>query len=527
MGGAGMLVPPTGFAPPAGGGAAPAPVPARIWRLTRTQYNNTVADLLGDTTKPGSMFEPESPHTGFTNDESALGITKQFMSQANAAAQKLAAESMAQRLTTVFPDGDAKLGDVAAVKVWIARFGRRAFRRPLGAAEVDAYNKLYVDGKASIDAKTGVQLVVEAMLQSSHFLFRSELGDGKADARGRVTLTPHEVASALSYYLTNSMPDAMLDAAADSGAIMNRVELDKHARRLVGTDRAQAVVWDFFGQMLDAEALASLEAKTGPAAADFAKAKPNLEKETETFIADLFKTDGTWKTLVSANHTFVDSTLAKLYGVPDPGAGKWGKVMLDAKDRAGVLTQPALMALLAHPDQSSPVLRGKFVLERLLCAVLPEPPDNANVLPPKAEPAKTTRQRYMAQTETPGTVCAGCHQFVNPPGYLFEHIDWTGKVRRDEGGVPVDTIVTLTGRGDLDGRYANAGEFAAKLGDSKAGRECMAKQVFRYAAGANETAGDAGAIAEMMTAFEKAAFSIKELVLSHVLTERFVTRRAN
>jgi hypothetical protein len=508
-------------------------VDARIWRLTRKQIDLSAADLLGDKTAPAAAIEqPEPADSGFANTEASMLLNDAFLASWSRAVSKLVGETLAGRLSTVFPEGETKLGDDAVVKAWVVRFGRRAFRRPLAQAEVDTYFGLYATYKPKLDAKTAFGLVLEAFLQSPHFLFRTELGSGKPDARGRVTLTPHEVAAQLGYYLTNGLPDAELDAAADAAdpvrSILSRAELEKHARRLLASDRAKATFWDFFFQYLDYDLLPQELNKTGSATNVFNPAKPSLTKESETFIKDLIWTDDAAAgKLFSASHTFVDSALSRLYGVADPGAGKWAKVMLDAKDRAGVLTHAAVMARFSHPTETSPILRGYFVAERVLCVDFPPPPEGAADTKPSTDPNKTTRQKVAELTEG-ATTCGGCHKVINPPGYLFEHLDQFGRVRRTEGpNLPINTAVTLAGAGDVDGAFMNVGEFAIKLAASQRARECLSRQVFRFAHGAKDRPEDQGAVAEMLAAFNKGNGNLKELLLSHVLSERFITRRAN
>jgi hypothetical protein len=145
---------------------------------------------------------------------------------------------------------------------------------------------------------------------------------------------------------------------------------------------------------------------------------------------------------------------------------------------------------------------------------------------PMVDANRTTRQRVAALTESDAQ-CGACHKIINQPGYAFEHLDQFGRVRRTEGTLPIDTAITLTGAGDADGSHGNIGELAAKLAGSSKARECLSRQVFRFAHGAREGAMDEGAIQEMAAAFGKANGDLKELLLSHVLSERFVTRMAN
>jgi hypothetical protein len=500
-------------------------IEARVWRLTRRQYDNTVRDLLGDTSGPARAFLPEEGGTGFDNAEGALAFKDTNMADFQKAAIKLAADTVAKpdRLNAVFPCGEAKLDDDACSRDFVVAFGRRAFRRPLDPAEVTAYTAHLTLAQQKLDARAGVQAVIEAMLASPHFLFRVEIG-GKPDAKGRVTLTPHELATQLSYLLWNSMPDPMLAAAADSGALADRAELERQARRLLDDPRAKATVGDFFLQVMGYDALDEA-AKTGAYATPFKNVKPSLADETLRFVDQVLWTDdGTFGKLLGAPYTMANSTIATGYGaMGSTSTSTWQKLDLDAKDRAGLLTQLGLMAATSHPGGTSPVQRGKFVSERVLCVEIPDPPPDVMASEPAASTSKTTRQRYEMHA-TVGS-CAACHKLLDAPGYAFEHLDPAGRVRRTENGQPVDTTGSLSGT-DVDGPFTNVGELAKKLAGSAQAQACLTKQVFRYATGRHEGAADAGTITALLGRMQGAGGRVKELFLGQILSERFATRRA-
>jgi hypothetical protein len=175
--------------------------------------------------------------------------------------------------------------------------------------------------------------------------------------------------------------------------------------------------------------------------------------------------------------------------------------------------------VLANPDQSSPIRRGKFVRERLLCQPIPPPPPGIAISTPKFDPKLSTRERF-AQHRTDRS-CSGCHAMMDPIGFGFEHYDAIGGFRAKEGSRPIDATGELSDTADLDGRFDGAIELSRKLATSGEVRRCFATQWFRYALGRNETDADASSIAEANTAFERGGFDVRELVVAIAASHAF------
>lgn len=272
-------------------------------------------------------------------------------------------------------------------------FGKRAFRRPLSPDEEQRFVALYADERTRSDHAGSLGQIVETMLQSPKFLYRSELGLTTDGVQRK--LTQYEVASELSYMFTASMPDDSLFVAADTNALQTPAQIEAHARRLLKLPTARTTLREFVSAYAGVSRFAELpkSAKVYPAFTPALRAA--MQDETNQFIDGvLWEGDGTFKTLMSAPYSYLNVTLAKFYGVSDPGKGDTlVKTMLNPAQRAGLLTHASVLAAHSKTDESFSILRGKFVRMGLLCQTLPPPP---KVVPPAPQvvPTTTTRERW-------------------------------------------------------------------------------------------------------------------------------------
>ncbi|WP_437681276.1 DUF1592 domain-containing protein [Sorangium sp. So ce131] len=500
-------------------------------RMTRFEYNNTVRDLLGDDSAPADAFVTEEEALGFNNQAAALGVTQLLAEQLMKASEEVA-ERAARDLDRLFEGCDPAMqgADVCAAEL-IERLGKRAFRRPLTPAEVERFARLFAWGNDEHDLSTGVSVVIQAMLQSPHFLYRVEHGMPDPDARGVAPLSDHEIASRLSYLLWSSMPDDALFAAADSGELHTPEQIAAQARRLLEDPRARAAVADFHAQWLGLTHIDTLN-KDPAVYPSFREGIGSLLRaETEAFLDHVvFEDDaGDVATLLSAPYSLMNAELRAFYGLGAPAGGAGAPdafevVPLDPAQRAGVLTHASLLAVHAKPDQSSPIHRGKFVRERLLCQTLPPPPANIEIRPPEVKPGIPTRRGFEQHADNPG--CAGCHRLMDPIGFGFERYDGIGLYREVDQGAPVDASGEILGSAETDGRFDGAVELAHKLAQSDEVRSCVATQWFRFGYGRAEQAEDECSMAQIQEAFAESGYNIKELLVALTQTDAFRYRRA-
>jgi hypothetical protein len=502
----------------AGGVAAPL-VPGRspLRRLSRVEYDNTVRDLLGDTTHPSRQFEPDTLAEGFTNNADTQNVGTSLAQQ-----YLVAAEALSVTATKDLPalmGCDPATGGDACVRSFLARFGPRAWRRPLTPAEVDALDAIYTNASKSFDVATSVQTLLQAMLMSPNFLYRVEHGVPTAGAP-TAPLTSWEVASRLSYFLLGSMPDDALFAAATADALRTPEQVAAQARRLLAATNGAVTdrVAQFFTEWLHLVNVASMQKDTKAFPAFTPTLGAAMLLETQSFVVrTIFAGPGDLKTLLTAPYTYVPAEVAPLYGAATPAAD--GKLMLDPKQRAGLLTQPAVLATFAKADETDPVHRGKFVFESVLCGSVPPPPANINITPPALTPNTTARQRFAEHDAS--AACAACHTFMDPIGLAFENYDGIGRWRDSEGGQAIDASGNLKGT-DVDGPFVGAVELAQKLAASPQVAACAVRQLFRFTFGRFETDEDRPTLDHLAASFQTSKQSLVELLVAATQVPAFL-----
>ena len=512
------------------------PGPAPIRRLTRVEYNNTVFQLLGDSSRPADSFPADEEAGGFDNQAAAQTVSPLLAEQYQLAAENLAQNNV-DKLMRDIPACTSSPVDQAAcrqqVEQLIADFGKRAFRRPLTPEEISLHLALFDRsselGGATATAKDGVELILQAMLQSPHFLYRVEFGMPDPVEGDVVPLTSYEIASRLSYLLWNTMPDAALFEAADADELMDPEQIKYQARRMLDTPRARAAVKNFHRQWLrldDVETSIRANGKNRAIYPDYREPLVGLwRQETEEFLEyAIFEENASVDTLFTANYTMMNRELAEFYGVENKPAGDtFERVDLDPDKYSGFLTHAGLLALYAKPDRSSPIHRGKFVRQSLLCQNPPPPPDIVPE-PPTVDPTQTTRNQFLAHSQDP--LCKGCHRLMDPIGFGFEHFDGIGRYRETEWGLPIDASGDIVDTVDADGPFDGVVELGKRLGNSEQVRDCVTKQWFRFAYGRAETEQDTCSLDVIKTMFASANYDIKELIIALTQTDAFRYRQA-
>ena len=519
---------------PASCSGSPEPGPAPIRRLTRVEYNNTVYQLLGDTSWPANSFPPDEEASGFDNQATALVVSPLLAEHYMTAAEQLAS-SHGPELVLQLPACNGAAVDAvkcsADAETFIREFGKLAYRRPLEADEVADYQLLFEEGTALGDSPyapvVGVRLVVEAMLQSPHFLYRVEFGIPNPEGVDVVPLTSYEMASRLSYLLWNTMPDAALFEAAEANELQTAEQIEAQARRMLATPRAREAVKNFHRQWLNLDSIQPQIAANGKNFEIYpdyrAKYLPLWQRETEAFLDYvIFEESAGVEEMFTATYSMMNQELAEFYGVSGPKGEEFVRVELDPSKYAGFLTQAGLLALNAKPDRSSPIHRGKFVRETLLCQAPPPPPD---IVPeaPTVDESQTTREQFTQHSAD--ALCSGCHRLMDPIGFGFEHFDGIGRYRETEWGLEIDASGELVST-DIDGPYDGVVELAQRLASSQQVKDCIATQWFRFGYGRTETEADSCSMETIQQAFAAADYDIKELIVALTQTDAFRYRHA-
>jgi hypothetical protein len=499
------------------------PVSGRVSRLSYDEYDRALTDLLGLPVQESVNFPAEQatlgPYVGYGElrvrerliaelERSATALAERVVGSPEAFAGVVGCEPSAVGCRDQFIDG----------------FGLRAFRRPLSSAEQARYRAIFDRGAelvASGDAfRDGVQVTLQALLQSPNLLYRIETGDVTADASG-VRLTGFEVATRLSFMLVGTTPDAELLAAAREGALGTPEGIAQQARRLVAAPGFDERALSFHQRWMQLDELVSLTKDTTAFPNFSAELVSSMRAEALRFVkAVALEGNGTVSALLTSRFGFVDQGLAKLYGL----SGTFGSELVRVEHapesgRLGLFTQGAFLA--GHSSSSSgtsPILRGVFLLRRVACADIPDPPAGAVMLEPETPSAtelRTTRDYFTWKTSMPA--CAGCHGLINPTGFAFESFDGLGQWRNDERGAPLDTSGTLRlASNDLP--FSDASGLLEGLSKEPLVQACYAKNWLQFAYGRREDAADLRALGLAAQKLQEGDFSIRDLAVA--LTER-------
>lgn len=466
--------------------------------------------LLGTALEPARDFPPDLPGGGFASNRgdavSQLGVEKLML-----AAEALAADAVT-RLTTLVPCA-ATQPDAACARQFYGDLARKAYRRSADTAELDELGQLYAWGETNGGFKLGIQVVIERVLQSPHFVYHVERTGSPLNANV-AQLTGLSVADRLASFIWHSVPDAALLDSAERGELDTAAGIAAQAERMLLDGKGRDGVVEFFNEYLDIEKLGLAEKNPTTYPTYNAAVRGEMWAETANFVDFVMRQgDARLETLLTSPLAMPSPGLAPLYGLPLGQAF----TPMDPAVRSGILTHPSVLAVHAHSDQSSPVKRGAFIRDRVLCTPLPDPPPNVNANPPVVNPGATTRQRFEQHRAEPS--CAVCHALIDPVGFAFEHYDGMGMFRAADGALAIDTTGSLTGT-DIDGPFQDGVELTKRFATSAQVRDCMATQWLRYALRRDETDQDACSQAKIAAAFRDSG-DLRQLVSAVVQSDAF------
>ncbi len=498
----------------------PAVAPRGLRRLTPEQYTNTVRDLLGD---PG--FAPDV-------DDTEEIITERGVRQFRTAAE-LAITRQAQWTRAVFPCDTSGATDDACASEMIDQLGARAFRRPITEEERAWLEGVYSDAEAALSFSEAMEVVVEVILASPQMLYLREAGTtGDGLPEGIQQLDDYELASRLSYFLWNTMPDDDLFAAAAAGELSTGEGLSTQTQRLLEDPRAEASIQGFFWDWMqldggrlhhaleDADKDGTLYPEYGP------ELRAAMRTELEAFIRKIVVEEGgSMEALFNNNRAYVNGPLAELYGVEGgpTDADTWQWVELPASQRGGLLTRAAFLTVFSAANVQSPIRRGVFVVEEVLCNELGMPPPNASDVPVEGGTVdgevRSVRQDVEARTSGDG--CTACHSVINPIGFTFEAYDAIGRFQTEEvtTGMPIDSTGQIQGS-DVDGPVNDAVELSRALGNSARVRDCLANRWMTKAIGQEPGTLDQCALDAARARFAETG-TLRDLIVAIVQSDSF------
>ena len=425
-----------------------------IRRLNKTEYGNTLHDLLGVDPQIAHELPDEVMGAGYTNSLSPLQV-EQYLAVANEVTEKIFAPpgspptAQQQRLfgPTPLPGQDIK----AAARKVAQSLARLAYRRPPTEGEIDVLMKVFALASDQGEPyPQALRLMVKAILVSPQFLFITpdSADQSQTDSGDVVALDDYQLASRLSYFLWETMPDAQLSALADAGKLHDPQVLAAQARRMLADSRSRALFDGFGAQWLGLDKLAAKSFDPAKFPQMTGDLRASMYDEARCFFASIVQENRSLTTFIDSDYTYLNGTLAPIYGLQGTVNGpEMRKVTLHNANRGGILTMPGILAMSSFPNRTSAVNRGVWVLEQVLGEHVPPPPPDVPALD-RQNPHKvanmTLRQRTEMHRANP--VCANCHKVLDPIGFGLENFDAIGRWRdRDDSGGPIDATGELPG----------------------------------------------------------------------------------
>jgi len=516
-------------------GGKPDPGPLVVHRLNNREYANTLRQVLylPASYDPVADFPADERGDGFDNNSDTLTISPVLVEHYLDAAEKSVRRSFkplnedkgvlsdvpAQKILDASKSFKADFANSQAkVRINIEAFLPRAWRRPVTKEEVDGVMKFaalsFAHAGESMSEATA--LAIRASLMSPNFLFRLEQ-DPHADGSGKVyQLSEYQLASRLSYFLWSTMPDDELFAQAKAGTL--RQNLDAQIARMLKDPKAISLTKDFMGQWLEIRGL---------------EQTPNLDKalaasmkgETEHFFNYIVANNRPITDLLDGDYSFVDARLAKLYGIAGVTGDDFQKVQLDPKQRFGLITQASIMTLTSKPLgtglRTSPVVRGKYILENLFNQRIPPPPPDVPPLKVDDNHPLTGTTRQIFEQHRTNPVCAGCHARMEPYGFALENYAGDGSWRSQENGIPIDVSGEINGH-----KFTTPAEFREVLETRKDDfRHAVVRKVLSYALGRGIQGSDRPAIEQIVAQVQADGDSFNSVILNVVKSFPFQNAR--
>ncbi len=413
--------------------------------------------------------------------------------------------------------------DACAKKV-LSTFARRAYRRQVADADLEAPLRFYKEGKKAGGFEGGVEMALRAMLVSPEFLFRVEQDPAGVAPNTAYRLNDVDLASRLSFFLWSSVPDDELLDLAIAKKLSNPQVLEKQVRRMLTDARSEAMVNSFANQWLYLRNLVST-IPDGRIFPDFDdNLRQSMKRETEMFFESIMREDRSLLDLLNANYSFVNERLAKHYGIPNIYGSQFRRITFDANsNRGGLFGQASILAVTSYPDRTSPVIRGKWILSNIVGTPPPPPPPNVPPLKEQGATGKIMTMRERMAQHRANPPCSGCHRVMDPVGFALENFDAVGSYRTQDTGLPIDA----------SGNLPDGNVFVGKEGLKKAVLEhpemfvtTATEKLLTYALGRGLEAYDAASIRKIVRDARAGNYRFSNLVLGVVNSTPFQMRRS-
>ncbi|MGE3340255.1 MAG: DUF1592 domain-containing protein [Alphaproteobacteria bacterium] len=416
-------------------------------------------------------------------------------------------------------------GETACATQILSRLARRAYRRPVTPADVTDLLAFYDAGRKEGGFEHGIEIAIRRMLVSTSFLFRRESDPATVTAGAAYRISDLELASRLSFFLWSTVPDDQLLDAAAGGRLSRPAVLRQQVRRMLADPKASALVENFFGQWLRLRHVESHRPSEFLFPDFDGSLRVAFRRETEAFVDYIIRQDRSALDLLEADYTFVNERLARHYGIPNVQGVHFRKVTYPDDRRRGILGHGSVLMLTSHAARTSPVMRGKWVLENILAVAPPPPPPDVPQLPEEeAGSRKTQTMREKMATHRRNPVCASCHSMIDPAGFALENFDPVARWRDvDDSFKPLDTTGVLP-----DGTsFRTLGDFRAALKGQR-GRFLtnVTEKLLIYALGRGTEAYDQPTIRKIVAEAASSDYRFSSLVMGIVTSVPFQMRRA-
>lgn len=518
--------------------AEPQPVggPPLVRRLTESQYRATIADIFDSDIPVVGRFERGVRTEGLIAvGTSVVGFSPFGMEQYHATARGIAdavfSEEHRDELVPCSTSGEQSEGaqssgqsfDEACAQRFVEHYGPLLFRRPMDQDEVASYVSLARQGYELVgDFYGGLSHMLAGMLVAPEFLHRIERVDTSPSDSESLQLDPYSKAARLSFFLTNSTPDAELLRAAGSGELDTKQGLERQVDRLMASPRFEQALRAFFADMLEFDLFEDLTKDSQIYPAFNSDVVADAQEQTlRTITHHLMEKGGDYRDLFTTRETFLTRSLGVVYRVPVQARTGWEKVEFDEDSyRAGIQSHISFLALHSHPGRSSPTLRGKALREVFLCQIVPDPPADVDFTAVEAEGAEvafpTARDRLNRHNTDPA--CTGCHLITDPPALTLERFDGVGAYRTHENGVLIDT------HGGLDGvEFDTSDGLAQTLRDHSETPRCLVEKMYRYAVGRDTMWDERAYMDYLMKNFSSRGYQVPALMRTIALSDNFFT----
>ncbi len=493
----------------------------RTWRLTPQQIENSVQDILGISSIFASNFSEGLDVLGYSNNSDMSNYTDSFFSSLEQAATQASLAALSVK-STLLSCSSGNTSNSSCVESFIKTKGRLFFRREITSTEVEKLMAIYDSTKTVANSDSAFQDIIRAFMVSPSFIYRTEIGG--TSTNGNYLLSGYEIASLLAFSITNAGPDAELLEKAKLGNLQTSAQIRSAGEGLLNSSKASRGIRQFVSEFLGIKKL-NLVIKSPSVINNFSDAlKNDMKEETLRFAENVVSSGGSLSTLYSAPYTYLNSRLASHYGVNAQGASNTNfvKVQPSGVETSGILSQGSVMSMFSSASEPSPIKRGKFVREKLLCYPLPDPPPGVPELP-DLDPNLSIRDRFALHSSA--AQCMGCHGLMDPIGFGMLNYDPVGRFQGSDGGGPINNSGEIKDGGDATGSFFGPAQLGSLLGSSKIAGACFATNYFRYSLGRGNYQSDRCEIAQINKSFFESNMSLKEAILATVSSEAFRTRR--